>query len=71
MNRHNLIILTLLTINFLILSCTRKTRNESLPNIVYILADDLGYGDVSAFNSHSRIETPAIDKLAREGMMFS
>lgn len=41
------------------------------PNIVYILADDLGYGDVSCYNSASRIQTPAVDRLAREGMRFT
>ncbi|TWU32329.1 sulfatase family protein [Novipirellula artificiosorum] len=40
------------------------------PNIVYILADDMGYGDVSACNPDSKIQTPNIDRLAREGMQF-
>lgn len=41
------------------------------PNIVVILADDLGIGDVRAHNSESKIPTPALDRLAREGMKFS
>lgn len=41
------------------------------PNIVYILADDLGYGDVRCFNARSKIATPNIDGLARQGMMFT
>lgn len=41
------------------------------PNIVYILADDLGYGDVSVYNPESKISTPNIDKLASEGMRFT
>lgn len=41
------------------------------PNIVYILADDLGYGDVSCYNSASKIQTPHIDRLAAQGMKFT
>lgn len=40
------------------------------PNIVYILADDLGYGDVSCYNPDSKIQTPHVDRLAAEGMRF-
>jgi arylsulfatase A len=41
------------------------------PNVILILADDMGYGDVSANNSASKISTPHIDRLAREGMRFT
>ncbi len=41
------------------------------PNIVYILADDLGYGDAGCYNSASKIPTPCIDHLAHEGMRFT
>ncbi len=41
------------------------------PNIVYILADDLGYGDVAALNPDSRIPTPILDRMAAEGMAFT
>jgi len=41
------------------------------PNIVYILADDLGPGDVTAFNSQSKIATPNMDMLASQGMRFT
>jgi len=44
---------------------------ETPPNIIFILADDLGYGDIGALNPESRIPTPNIDKLAEEGMMFT
>ena len=43
----------------------------SKPNIVYILADDMGIGDVSALNKDSRISTPHIDRLAKEGRVFT
>lgn len=41
------------------------------PNVVYILADDLGIGDVSAFNENSKLKTVHIDNLAAEGMKFT
>ncbi len=41
------------------------------PNIVLILADDMGYGDPGAYNPDSRIPTPHIDRLAKEGMRFT
>jgi arylsulfatase A len=41
------------------------------PNIVLILADDLGYGDLACYNSASKIPTPRLDRLAREGMRFT
>ncbi len=41
------------------------------PNIVYILADDMGYGDISCLNENSRINTPCLDRLASEGMVFT
>jgi arylsulfatase A-like enzyme len=41
------------------------------PNIVIVLADDMGYGDVSCYNARSKIPTPQIDRLAREGMRLT
>jgi len=41
------------------------------PNILFILADDLGYGDVGCYNSESKVPTPHLDKLARDGMRFT
>jgi len=52
-----------------ILSCSEK-QNE-LPNIVFILADDMGYGDIQASNSESEIPTPNLNKFSEEGMMFT
>lgn len=45
--------------------------NDKYPNIIVILADDLGYGDLKAFNQNSKILTPHLDQLAREGMRFT
>ena len=41
------------------------------PNIVFIMADDMGYGDVGCYNSDSKIPTPNMDRLAREGIRFT
>jgi arylsulfatase A-like enzyme len=41
------------------------------PNIIFILADDLGYGDVSSFNPQGKIATPNIDQIAKAGLRFT
>src|SRR5690554_3706318 len=53
--------------------CRSSVRNENPlnPNIIYILADDMGYGDVSCYNENSKIITPYLDKLASEGIRFT
>ena len=62
------------TLSVLILfvsAVTVQFISASRPNVVIILADDLGIGDVSAYNENSAWETPNIDKLAASGMSFS
>ncbi|MDY8134172.1 arylsulfatase [Aquimarina sp. 2201CG5-10] len=61
----------------IIISCnTKKEQKEpekpikAKPNIIYILADDLGYGEVGVYGQ-TKIETPNIDNLAKEGMLFT
>lgn len=44
---------------------------QQKPNVIYILADDLGIGDVSVFNKEGKIHTPNIDALAASGMRFT
>lgn len=46
-------------------------KSQNRPNIIFILVDDMGYGDAQSFNSKSKISTPNIDKLAASGMMFT
>jgi hypothetical protein len=41
------------------------------PNIVYILADDLGWGDLGCYNPDSKIPTPNLDRLASQGIRFT
>ena len=44
---------------------------EQLPNVIVILADDLGYGDIGCYNPESKIPTPNLDRLAKQGMRFT
>jgi arylsulfatase A-like enzyme len=60
---------------FVIVACKEKQQEQSTmaevkPNIVYILADDLGYGDLGCYGQE-KIETPNLDKLASKGMRFT
>ena len=47
------------------------TPKQAKPNIIIILADDLGYGDVGCYNSESKVATPNLDRLARQGIRFT
>lgn len=63
----------LLLFHFAIFLCTAQknpTVDKSMPNVIYILADDLGYGDLSCYGQEKFL-TPNIDKLAKEGMLFT
>ncbi len=55
----------------LALGCAAATGAVPKPNIVFILADDLGYGDVAALNPQGKIKTPNLDRLAAQGMTFT
>jgi len=41
------------------------------PNIIFILADDMGYGDLSCLNDESKIHTPCMDRMSAEGVTFT
>jgi len=57
---------------FFVLGCvTKDVKQIEPPNVIYILADDLGYGDLGCYNKKSKIFTPNIDILASEGMIFT
>lgn len=68
-----LIIYLIAILLFIITSCNnseKSVQEERSPNIIIIYADDLGYGDVSAYKA-GRLETPNIDKLANGGVRFT
>jgi arylsulfatase A-like enzyme len=69
--------LTILFLCSMLYSCRRtkashkNQKSDSKPNIIFILADDMGYGDPQAYNPQSKIPTPNIDQLADQGMRFT
>lgn len=64
-------LLSLLMLIFVCISCVEKqAQTDTKPNIIFILADDLGYGELGSYGQ-SKIETPHIDRLADTGMKFT
>lgn len=58
-----------LSASFALAACSQADKEKPLPNIVYILADDLGYGDLSCYGQQ-KFTTPNIDRLTQQGMLF-
>ena len=48
----------------------QKKAKEKQPNVIFIIADDLGYGDMSCYGAH-RVQTPHVDALASSGIRFT
>ena len=66
-----IVLFSIVSISLTVRAEEQKTRPKTKPNLVYILADDLGLGDPGCYNPDSKIPTPAMDRLARDGMQFS
>lgn len=64
-------LLTALMLLCLLIGKNHAQESQILPNIIFIMVDDMGYGDPKAFNSESKIATPQMDKLADSGMIFT
>ena len=57
--------------NLLLLLSTSVLLAAEKPNIIFIMTDDQGYGDAGSYNPESKIPTPGIDRIAREGIRFT
>ena len=55
---------------FLLFLCPALTSVAQKPNIIVILCDDLGYGDLACYG-HPHIKTPHLDQMAKEGIRFT
>lgn len=64
--------MVLIVVVTLLYSCseTKTTDTQRPPNIIFILADDLSWGDLGCYGQ-TKIQTPNIDRIAREGMLFT
>ena len=72
MKKEQITFIAIIIIAAILGGCQDKTQLKAEhPNIVYLLADDMGMGDLGCYNPESKIPTPAMDALAREGMMFT
>jgi arylsulfatase A len=71
MSNNFLFLLLALTIITRAMASTNANDNGPLPNIVVVLADDLGYGDARCYNRDSKIPTPNMDRLAQRGLRFT
>ncbi len=70
MKKNNKIITTLSTLA-IAFTLAASAFADKKPNIIFVLTDDLGYGDVSCLNPESKIRTPNIDKFASSGITFT
>ena len=69
LNSNRMLMLLLLSLCSI---CSSFAQAQEKPNIVYVMCDDLGYGDVQCLNpDRGKIPTPGIDRLASEGMVFT
>lgn len=69
---HNslFLIINMLWICFSSFACNKKTDEKSKPNVIFILTDDQGFGDMN-IAGHPYMKTPNIDRLASEGTRFT
>ncbi len=66
-----LVVSLMAVLSLLAANQAKGAETPKLPNIIFILADDMGIGDPGSFNKNSKIPTPNIDRLAKEGIRFT
>ena len=75
MQTHNDTLVSILSLICLLTSLSNfavaKDSSGQMPNIVVLLTDDMGYGDPHCFNPESKVPTPYMDRMAREGRRFT
>lgn len=52
-------------------SAHSSDKHQKKPNVIYILSDDTGFGDLGVYNKNSKIPTPNLDKMANQGIRFT
>ena len=68
MNKFKLLAISFLALT--LINCSQNRSKAEKPNIIIILADDLGYGDIGVFGNKN-IRTPNIDKMSFEGQKWT
>lgn len=69
-NKHLFLFIVFCLFNVLSVKIQAQTTRKSHPNIIYIYADDLGYGELGCYGQQ-KIKTPNLDRMAKEGMRFT
>lgn len=69
--KSRLLSLILMAIGVFLLREAAAADGPMHPNIVFVLADDLGYGDLRCYNVQGKVPTPNLDRLAERGMLFT
>jgi len=77
MRARSFLLLTILAVglsltasNLFAEDCTATVAHKAPPNVIFIMADDLGYGDLGCYGQ-TQLRTPHIDRMASEGMKFT
>lgn len=70
MNNRNFLLTSAVLLSLITLFAEAQAADQGPPNIVFMFADDLGYGDLSCYG-HPYAKTPVLDQLAKEGTRFT